>query len=458
MSDSDGCTSTAQFYKYIKRFNENIKIQIILHKDKSHGLSDDVMRRLRKMSFDFLIIPDAGSLDCTQLEELYNSGKEDILIIDHHPVSKLSEHAVVINNSYSKISKNLSGAGLTFNFLKECDYIMNTDFANGLEDLMAIGMIADMMDVSDLEVSQMTLNSLDKFNSEFSKAIIKDKKITNVTPKDISFYFAPLINSICRTGTHEDKIELFKAMAYDKPFNLNSLKKVKERQDSEVKLFLENNQQNIEEYKNIVILKSSEQNGFSGLVGNKLSQKYRKPVLVITSTLKGSCRTPFSEDIDFKDILIKTGMFEYCLGHKNAFGIKVNSKFDSKQLNSLLDDYKLEKSYDIDFVLEYENANNFFISEIYENKKYFSKGIEEPKVIIKNIPTKIFELKSSFIEGRSMKNNCYYVKFFENIETINKIKSNKLINIICTVDINNFIGTKYQFVIEEFFFEEPSFN
>jgi len=458
MSDSDGATSTAQFYKYIKRFNKDIKVQIILHKDKSHGLSDDVMRRLRKINFDLLIIPDSGSNDYSQLEELYNSGKEDILLIDHHPISKLSEHAVVINNSYSKISKNLSGAGLTYNFLKECDYVMSTSFANGLEDLMAIGMIADMMDVSDLEVSKMILGSLDKFDSEFSKAIIKDKKISNVTPKDISFYFAPLINSICRTGTHEDKVELFKALAYDEPFNLNSLKKVKERQDLEVKLFLENNQQNIIEHKNIVVLNSSEQNGFSGLVGNKLSQKYRKPVLVITSTLKGSCRTPFSEDINFKDILIKTNMFEYCLGHKNAFGIKVNNKFNANELDSILGGYKLEKSYDIDFVLEYENANNFFISEIYENKKYFSKGIEEPKIIIKNIPTKIFELKSSFIEGRYMKNNCYYVKFFENIDTINKIKRNKFVNIVCTVDVNNFMGVKYQFIIEEFFTGEPSFS
>lgn len=453
MSDVDGMTSSAQFYKYIKRFNNDIKIKLFIHKDKSHGLSDDMMRMLNENKFDLLIIPDAGSSDLKQIEKLKN---KDIIIVDHHEVSEISPYALTINNVYSKSCEGLSGAGLTYRFLKECDKILKANYSEEFEDLMAIGMIADMMDVSNLEVNYLIQKSLDKFNSAFSKAIIKEKKIKKVTPKDISFYFAPLGNSVCRTGNHDDKVELFKILISEKEQeSISKIKKVKERQDLEVKEFLKNNENNLTVLNNIVIMTTEEQNGFSGLVANKLLQKYKRPTIIYsTKTLKGSCRSPFSEDVDFRNILLETGQFEYCMGHKNACGIKIKDNFDMNILNEKLNSLEIKKSFNVDFILDYENANSFFIHEVYSISNHYSKGVEEPNILINNIPTSILEFKNGRIEGHSIFNSCYYIKFGIEQSDFDLIKSKKFINAICTGNINYFFGEKYQFNIEEYFLED----
>ena len=67
MYDCDGYTSSALLYSYLKKIyelnNKEFKIELIHHSYKAHGLTKEVMDKLKEMNFDLLFVPDAGSND-----------------------------------------------------------------------------------------------------------------------------------------------------------------------------------------------------------------------------------------------------------------------------------------------------------------------------------------------------------------------------------------------------------
>ena len=70
-SDPDGYTSAAIMYKYIKSMDETYPVLYFVHeKNKAHGLSSFDLNVFKGL--DLLIIPDAGTNDTEQIEELKN--------------------------------------------------------------------------------------------------------------------------------------------------------------------------------------------------------------------------------------------------------------------------------------------------------------------------------------------------------------------------------------------------
>ena len=64
--DFDGVSSTALLYSYLKSiyklYNKEFKVEVIRHDYKAHGLTKEVMDKLKQMNFDLLFVPDAGKL------------------------------------------------------------------------------------------------------------------------------------------------------------------------------------------------------------------------------------------------------------------------------------------------------------------------------------------------------------------------------------------------------------
>ena len=139
-ADCDGYTSSAILINYLHDLfpsfvEENLEWYI--HESKQHGLSDciDVARE-----YDMAILPDASSNDYTFHKEL-KENNIDILILDHHEAEHISEDAIVINNQLSNYSnKELSGAGVTWQFCRYLDKINQTNYAQDYLDLVALGL------------------------------------------------------------------------------------------------------------------------------------------------------------------------------------------------------------------------------------------------------------------------------------------------------------------------------
>ena len=61
--------------------------------------------------------------------------------MDHHEAEKKSEYAIVINNQLSDYpNKDLSGVGVTWQICRALDDIFCTSHADGLLDLVALGL------------------------------------------------------------------------------------------------------------------------------------------------------------------------------------------------------------------------------------------------------------------------------------------------------------------------------
>ena len=148
--DCDGYTSSAIFYQYLKRLKPNITIDYYIHEGKAHGLEEH-WEELIDREYDLLVLPDSGSNDSVYADKL----PYPILVLDHHLVDEeiTAKNMVVINNQLSPLytNKNLSGAGVVFQFCRALDFYFQNNWANDYIDLAALGVLGDMMSGLELE-------------------------------------------------------------------------------------------------------------------------------------------------------------------------------------------------------------------------------------------------------------------------------------------------------------------
>ena len=169
--DCDGYTSSAILINYIcdLKGEDWMKDHVFwyMHDGKQHGLSD-CMDWIEDIGPKLVIIPDAGSNDITQLQKLYDDGRE-IIILDHHELEvDPFPYCYLINSQLPQYpNKELSGAGVVYQF---CKYVSRV---RGLEDkhiedwyldLVALGLDGDMMSLKSPETRRLITKGLNPNN------------------------------------------------------------------------------------------------------------------------------------------------------------------------------------------------------------------------------------------------------------------------------------------------------
>jgi single-stranded-DNA-specific exonuclease len=381
-SDCDGFTSAAIIYQYTKRMNPNCQIDYWLHEGKQHGLQDHIDRILdEEHQYDLIILPDSSSNDAT-----YHNMLEEVnipcLILDHHETDvKLSDNAVVVNNQLSPnyINKDLTGAGVVYQFCRYIDSINGTDWSEDYMDLAAWGIVGDMGSMLSLENRYIVYTGLDinHIQNDFLKCLLKkqgysitgnqfaswEQIVEKVNPISIAFYIVPMINAMIRVGSMEEKERLFIAFidgARMIPCNKRGAKGTLERADVESARECTNakNAQNRTKEKvvdilearifkydllenKILLIELEEEDDFpselNGLVATQLANKYKIPTLVGRRNSEGKLRGSIrglndSELKDFKKFLTDSGLFDFVQGHANAAGYAI----DGDKVDSLL--------------------------------------------------------------------------------------------------------------------------
>ena len=423
-SDVDGYTSASMVYRYIKQLGENINVTYSLHTKKQHGISEDI--EIPK-DCELLIIPDAGSNDIEQCKELAEKGI-DVIILDHHICDKQNDFAIVVNNQMCDYpNKNFCGAGIVYKFLKAADEELWEDYADKMLDIVALGNISDVMDMRECETRYYVDLGLSKIRSKLFKALIEKQSysmngVVNIT--SVQFYVTPILNSMIRVGSAEDKDLLFRAfIETDEVFKYKKRGETEEsdediytraarlcynaknRQGKEVQKGVDAIDELIQEkeiYKDkVMFINVSDILGetLTGLVAIKIAEKYNRPCLLLRRQkvredgslyYGGSCRNFDNSPIEsLKDFLDSTGTFEFVQGHDNAAGISIPRENVTKSIelcNERLTDVDFQKYFNVDFDMECDDLSVAFIKAIDEMKDIFGQGIKEPLVHIKNIP------------------------------------------------------------------------
>ena len=425
-SDCDGYTSAALLMNYLyclfpSFVNNNISYRV--HMGKQHGIIPDTIPEDVKL----VIAPDSSSNDYEAHEYLNLSGV-DVLVIDHHEADHISEYACIINNQLCDYpTKSLSGVAMVWKFCCYIDMLLKTDHAQKFLDLVALGLVADMMDVRDFETRRLIDKGLQQIrNPYFRGAIDKDQfHFTNeITPIGVAFYIAPLINATTRVGTQEEKLMLFESMLDFRGYELvpstkrgckgqaetrveqacRNCTNIKSRQTKIRDNSLEKIEQIIANQNllsnKILIVQLDDlitDRNLTGLIANQLMSEYQRPVLILnkienedgTITWEGSGRGYDKSRLkDFRGFLENNKYVMYAEGHANAFGIGIRDEDINAFIastNSALDGFDFTPIYNVDFIYKSDELTPDEVIDIAGMKSLWGQGVEEAEIAVEGI-------------------------------------------------------------------------
>jgi len=515
--DVDGFTSASTMYLYLQKAFPELVLNFTTNENKQHGI---VMKRFKDFDFDLLIVPDAGSSDYKQHKELKEKGI-DILVLDHHPVNSESEDALIVNPNMIKCeyeNKHLSGVGVVYKFCQALDETFGFNYANDFLDLVALGMIGDSMDLRSYETRYLCLegikmmqemreriiNEESPIGNSFINAIINKKKDRDL--EHINFYaldwkVIPMINGCIRSGTDEEKINMFRAFIGEKedveyqPRRKNKndpkpevqlvslqddmvrqITNIKARQDKESKKAMEVLEERIIE-KNLLDNKILfvdgtgliENKSLSGLIAQKIASKYQKPCVILKKkdgiTYGGSARNYSSMSVidDLKQLLLDTQCFNNEMeemGHPNAFGISINPEklVEARDvLNDKLKHTEFELVYNVDFIIPFGRLKKEDVIKVGKLKSVWGNTIPCPRFAITNVKVPVSDVQLMGEKENVLKikkGDFSFIQLFSNSDTRDRMilrnkegfgKSPKevVLDLICEFEINNWNDTEY---------------
>ena len=457
-ADADGYCSSATLINYLRLTLRYTNIKYITHIQKKHGLTKEIMNQVEQINPKLLIIPDAGSNDYRQHKELKDKGI-NILVIDHHEIDFYSDSAVIINNQISEeCNKTLCGGGVVLKFLEYIDMKLGLNQSQFYRDLVAVSLVADGMDMTEVESRFYVLDGLTNINNPFLKELINNSNLTlnSNLYTFIGFQVSPVINAVIRMGCLQDKMNLFEAMICENRNELINIRgkgevelplpqyilkianRLKVKQTKEIDRILEDEGTVIisQSYPITLLMHTNEDaQPLSGLIASKLVDLYGKPALVLRGitnskgevSYRGSARG--TKDFpNFKDYLNGTNKFTFCEGHQSAFGVMIFSNHLRELLTDLLYQTLPKTScHVVDKAYTDGNVSAYEICKVDELKRDWSKGFEEPKFFIrlKNVrSTDISIIGANKDTVKIVHDYITYMKFkcsAEEIEELSKV-------------------------------------
>lgn len=426
-SDCDGYTSSAVLLNYLHRvFPATVEncFSYSLHDSKAHGIAIESIPANTKM----VIVPDASS-DEYDIHKQLNERGIIVIVLDHHSAEKKADDpAIIVNNQMCDYpNKALSGVGIVYKFCLVLDKILKVSYADDYLDLVALGLIADMMDVRPLETRYYICEGLRELRSPFFKAMAEKNEFKikgEYNSFTVGWYIAPFINAMARSGTLEQKQMFFKSLLEYETFKLvPSTKKgekgqeetiltqavrtcgnVKRNQDAQKTAMLpiihdyivKNNL--LSEPILIIKLEEAIDHNLNGLIANQVMSEYRRPVLILTKrqnpdlnmeTWEGSARGfAVNEVDDWRKFILDSGYAIYAAGHPMAFGVGFTpDKLEEfrKYCWHRFSAASLDPVYKVDFAWSSKDNFDGDIITLGESKHLWGKELEEPMIALVNV-------------------------------------------------------------------------
>ena len=477
----DGFTSSSILWLYIKHIFPQAQLSFRLHEHKQHGLNDQI-DWIEEQDFQLVLVSDAGSFDIAEHQRLKERGL-DCIILDHHTVPKDdngndilpdSNNAIVVNNQMSEryVNKSLCGAGVVYKFCEVLDDILGIQQAQEYLDLVALGEIADVMDRTDIETNYLMMVGLKHIKNkgfitllEAQAFSLKERGVypfSGLTPIDIAFYIAPLINAIIRVGTMQEKETLFYCFIEPdwlvpstkrgaRPEDTETAaeqtarvgKNAKARQDKIKEKALDlidfKIQKNNLNDNNIILVELDSHDNIpqemTGLIAMAVVSKYNKPVLIgrrnSRNEVQGSVRSNgnFAGLSSIKSFLEDSGLVNYAAGHSNALGFSITgNKIDQllQYSNNQLKAVDFENCYIVDYILNAQNNNQELLYSLVQHPEYFGNHIDEIKYVVTNIPLENVMVMGANKDSIKISHNGIDYVRFKDLDFIDQVMNNRL--------------------------------
>ena len=361
--DADGCCSNAIITKYLRRCGADV--ECIINDGKKHGAEDFDLTLLNDI--DVMIIVDSLNNSPDVYRRIIDTGTK-LVVFDHHlPEQRLFDAKldfVLVTSAKDYANEHLSGAGVCMKYVLYMDEMNLTSYAQDLWVYAAIGLIADMSDMSVPENRYIAHRGLAQFKNPMVKKMIGTYAFDS---QSVSFSIAPLVNAAMRMHENEKAMNVFLADDETEIADLvKDLKDCKDRQNEVVAELLNGllaqGEAQLDRKCMFFMLENDSEAEITGLVGNKLLAMYQRPLFILRQRdgqYAGSMRAVGTEN--FLEIANGTGLC-LCQGHPNAAGAFIDvDKFE--QFKEVIE----EELNDIEFSIKIEADIELLPSQINEN-------------------------------------------------------------------------------------------
>ena len=480
--DADGITSTVLLVETLISLGANVSSYIPNRFEEGYGPNKEAFTKIINSGISLIITVDNGIAGVEEVE-LANELGCDVIITDHHKIQDTIPDAyAIIHPEHPEGDypfKKLAGVGVAFKLA----HALLEIFPDFLLDLVAIGTIADMVSLTD-ENRIFVKQGLELLNEDPRIGLKMLLELSNINSKideqTVGFYIAPKLNSIGRMDSA--KLGLSFLMAEDaaharvlaeqiEKFNIER----KQVTEEIVKDVIDKIETSDKKNKNVIMISGDYHEGVLGIVASNIVEKYQKPVFIMNSKegiLKGSARSIYDFNIytamnKISDLFIAFG------GHTLAAGFsfdEVNLDKIENFLDSEYENYKqnneLKSTKNIDIVTSLEEISYQFFNSL-EALKPYGMDFEKPTILIENSMV----LNKTYFGSEKQYLRLTIADEVGNLECISfkdtslfdKVKNNDIIDLLCTLDKNNFNGrTKLQahiidINVKEFLFEDLRF-
>lgn len=452
--DGDGvnCANIARNLASILGITDSVKVVVPRRFSDGYGVQVRHVEAYAEWGCKVLILADNGIAAIEPVKRAKELGMK-VIILDHHEKFVNDQKEVVLPDADVLCDPHVTGA----DFVDYCGAGLMYIFANSIVSTCpwlsdgakekfhavtsvyaAIGTIADVVSLTGENrriVKAGIKNALAGRASTGMMELLKDANMLDrITAPQMAFFLCPMFNAYGRLddggsaevsdatsymGVHDESIE-------------NNCKTIKDKNEERKKLAEEAfaravdyiNANNLQNERFIVFVDEDGSAGINGLTAGKLTEKYRRPSIVVSPTiddniLKGSGRSRYWANL--KEILDQSNEFiEKYGGHPGACGItltrdKINDFV--KAVNDLTPEAPAEEQSDI--ILYDKECRIVNLRKMFEEtEKYQPFGEGNPEIVFRIDDIDIVGKKRYRAEGvdyyQFMGANKQHVKLFAN--------------------------------------------
>lgn len=452
--DGDGinCANIARNLASILGITDLVKVVVPRRFSDGYGVQVRHVEAYAEWGCKLLILADNGIAAIEPVKRAKELGMK-VIILDHHEKFVNDQKEVVLPDADVLCDPHVTGA----DFVDYCGAGLMYIFANSIVSTCpwlsdgakekfhavtsvyaAIGTVADVVSMTGENrriVKAGIKNALAGKASTGMMELLKDANMLDrITAPQMAFFLCPMFNAYGRLddggsaavsdatsymGVHDESIE-------------NDCQTIKDKNEERKKLAEEAfaravdyiNANNLQNERFIVFVDEDGSAGINGLTAGKLTEKYRRPSIVVSPTiddniLKGSGRSRYWANL--KEILDQSNEFiEKYGGHPGACGITLTrDKIDDfiKAVNDLTPEAPAEEQSDI--ILYDKECRVVNLRKMFEEtEKYQPFGEGNPEIVFRIDDIDIVGKKRYRAEGvdyyQFMGANKQHVKLFAN--------------------------------------------
>ncbi len=502
--DVDGVTSVTMLYTYLNELGADVGYYIPSRMGEGYGVSKNALKHLADIGVSLVITVDTGITAVDEVEYAKGLGI-DMVITDHHECQEVLPDAIAVVNPHRSDCpypfKSLAGVGVIFKVICAFEILNFYDRDRELEavksiyyrfaDLAAIGTIADVMPLVDENriIVKLGLAMIEKTqrvgllalmeaaslgSNPNVRPVVGDKYPKTSKPRKINstyigFTIAPRINAAGRISNASravelllsDNVESAAALAHEL-CEINYTRQLEENKIAESAYKKIENELDLDNQRVIVVADDEWLQGVVGIVASKVTEKYGLPSILVTfegafgGTIsgldvgRGSGRSirgfNLVEALSYsKDTLVKFG------GHEGAAGLSVRRK-DLDAFRKKINEYAAEVLSEEDLCYRIEADRELDFSDItlslakeISKLEPFGNSNNVPNFIIKGVRVQRASLigggshtRFVFSCGGRVVNGVMFHKSYLSLG----ISENDTVDVLCTLDINNFNNTE----------------